>query len=176
MKHKRRKRLLRLALNNDKYVAECLYAINKEAKRFRDNQNKMAMGIYEHEGWADYYDFTPTSLHHNILHACKDAKSRLYQLKNNVLDILIKQKKALGGKWHAFDGELIGECFTFENYQFHGNIINLEEEDAPEGVDVDNLTYIGTLDSQQVKNNINPKNAEECLTVYASHFSSVLAI
>lgn len=60
-------------------VADCLYSINKEAKRKRDIQRKCVSRAYGYERSERY-----PSVHYH-LHKAKDEKEELYDLKDEVL-------------------------------------------------------------------------------------------
>ena len=66
------------------FLAECLYSINKEAKRQRDMQNGQADRI-----WGPDDLNVPKGLAHYNLHARKSQKEFLYSLKDKALRIII---------------------------------------------------------------------------------------
>lgn len=96
-------------------VAEALYSVNKEAKRYRDKQNEHAYNAYE-----CYSHYLPKSTLHYLLHQSKDKKEQMYDLKNKALSKLIKETEAKPIGYHSFDKSNM-DYYEIGNYSFHAN-------------------------------------------------------
>lgn len=96
-------------------VAEALYSINKEAKKYRDKQNEHAYNAYN-----CYSHYLPKSSLHYLIHKNKDKKEFLYALKNQALSKLIKDVGAKPVGYHSFDNYNM-DYYVIGGYSFHVN-------------------------------------------------------
>lgn len=94
-------------------IAECIYSVNKEAKRQRDIQRRIAESIYEYEERND-------SLAHSQLHKAKSQKEYLYFLKEKALRKLIEETKTVSIGYHEFP-DMDMDMYEIEGFQFHLN-------------------------------------------------------
>ena len=109
-------------------VAEALYVINKEAKKYRDKQNEHADNAYSY-----YNHYLPKKTLHYLLHQSKDKKEQLYALKNATLSKLINETSSEPIGYHRFTHNCM-DCYKIGGYTFH---INEHTSD----------NYLGTIDS-----------------------------
>lgn len=94
-------------------VAEALYVINKEAKKYRDKQSEHADNAYSY-----HEHYLPQKTLHYLLHQSKDKKEQLYALKNAALSKLIKETDATPIGYHRFAHNCM-DCYKIGAYTFH---------------------------------------------------------
>lgn len=97
-------------------VAEALYSINKEAKRYRDKQNEHA-----HNAYDSYSHYLPQGTLHYLIHKSKDKKEFLYSLKNQALSKLIREVDAKPVGYHTFNNNYNMDYYEIGGYSFHVN-------------------------------------------------------
>lgn len=98
----------------EKVVAKALYSINKEAKRQRDLQEKIAFKIYDDE--CPCYMVAP----HTKLHAAKNRKEELYLLKEQVLQKVIQELALSPEGYHEFS-DRDRDLYLWCGFSFHIN-------------------------------------------------------
>ena len=96
-----------------KIVAECLYSINKEAKRKRDIQHNSIDRAY-HSFRKEY----PAA--HYQLHRAKNEKFKLYDLKDEALHLAIDLWNLQPVGYHEFP-DANRDMYSLEGYDFHIN-------------------------------------------------------
>lgn len=129
-------------------IGECLYSINKEAKRLRDVQ---ANAIDRAFGY-DEDTYQPSKLAHYQLHMAKNEKERLYNLKDEVIQLAITTWNLKPEGYHEFaDGNR--DMYVIAGYKFH---VNENTSDKKLG-DIDEV-----IDSKRSRS-IPPKKAEQLL-------------
>ena len=107
-------------------VADCLYSINKEAKRKRDIQRKCVSRAYGYERSKRY-----PSVHYH-LHKAKDEKEDLYDLKDKALHKAIALWNLEPVGYHRFP-DMERDMYALDGYEFH---LNEHESD----------NYLGEID------------------------------
>lgn len=107
-------------------VADCLYSINKEAKRKRDIQRKCVSRAYGYERSKRY-----PSVHYH-LHKAKDEKENLYDLKDKALHKAIALWNLEPVGYHRFP-DMERDMYALDGYEFH---LNEHESD----------NYLGEID------------------------------
>ena len=96
----------------EKVIGECLYSINKEAKRQRDIQNDFANSIYVER------EIRPAS--HYALYRAKDKKEELYKLKDKTIKKFIEEHKITPIGYHEF-ADANRDMYIIGGYEFHIN-------------------------------------------------------
>lgn len=94
-------------------IAECLYSINKEAKRYRDIQSESRERAYGL--WGDRYPGV-----HYQLHRAKNIKNELYDLKEKALAKAVSIWKLKPEGYHDFPDRQ-RDMYVFGGYTFHAN-------------------------------------------------------
>lgn len=114
---------------NPKNICEALYVINKSAKISRDTKKL-------NYGRGNY----------GVVSGAKTRETKLYELKNKVMDKLIKNNilKLLG---YHMQGETYLKLYKYDNYTFH-NISNAKE--------VEGLENLGNIDLISAEYKIKP--------------------
>ena len=110
-KNEEDERIQKLELTK-KLIAECLYSINKEAKRKRDIQSYARDAAY---GFGAKYP----SVHYN-LHLARNEKEALYHLKDIALRKAIQKWGLPPDGYHEF-GDMNRDMYTIESFSFHIN-------------------------------------------------------
>lgn len=129
-------------------LGECLYSINKEAKKQRDIQNNAVNDIY---GSGERYLVAP----HHILHTAKDKKKILYDLKEIVIEKIIKEHKIKSVGYHEFK-DCNRDMYIIGEFEFHINENNSKNC----------LGSIDNLIESERKRSIPPKKAMVILLDY----------
>lgn len=103
---------IKKALQSRKKIAEALYSLNKEAKRQRNIQERVADSIY---GTGERYG----ELAHYQLHNAKDSKEYLYKLKNEAIHKMVSEWGVTPLGFHEFDSGDKLDYYEIEGYGFH---------------------------------------------------------
>jgi hypothetical protein len=128
-RQKKEAEAIKKALESRKKITEAVYSINKEAKRQRDIQARIASSIYdEGERYGD-------DLAHHQLHEAKERKQYLYRLKNTAIEKMVLDWGIAPIGYHEFT---TGDCLDYyeiEGYGFHNgsctstvNLGSIEDE------------------------------------------------
>lgn len=144
-------------------VAECIYSINKEAKRLRDkiDDYKDELFYSDYDDYEGYYVFNK-SQKHAAMHSAIDKKRALYKLKNTCLKKLISELAASPKGYHSFSDknrdyyELFGFGFHIDECLSENSLGDIDEEI-----------------SSARKRSIPPLKAEEILEIFLNSSKSM---
>lgn len=143
------KKFLETNVKNNAKIAEALYSVSKEAKRFRDLQSQEWEGLYS--PWGYRHERMPS---HDRMRRYGVKKSDLYDLKNRALDILIENTKAKPKGYHTFPvGDM--DYYVIEGFGFHTFGTRSKK----------NLGELSTVCSER-KRSIPPAKAQKLLTMF----------
>ena len=95
-------------------ISDCLYSINKEAKRKRDIQKNCIDRAYGELRYERY-----PGVHYN-LHKAKDEKAALYDLKEQALAVAIQLWDLKPEGYHEFP-DMCRDMYSFAGHDFHVN-------------------------------------------------------
>lgn len=93
-------------------IAECIYSVNKEAKRKRDIQEDCIDRAYRHGG---FYEAV-----HYRLHRAKHEKASLYDLKERALEKAVRIWGLKPEGYHIFPDQP-RDMYVIAGYSFHAN-------------------------------------------------------
>lgn len=105
----------KIRANNLADVLASIYSVNKEAKRLRDVQENIGDSIYCEDAYRG------GSLAHYQLHAVRERKEGLYELKDAALNKVIATLGVAPRGYHTFgDGEK-RDYYEIDGYGYHRN-------------------------------------------------------
>ena len=144
-------------------IAECIYSINKEAKRLRDRIDDYKDELFRCSSYDDYYDdsyynnyhVNNKSQKHSAMHSAIYKKNRLYALKDKCLKKLISEENISPIGYHKFS-DANRDYYEICGFGFHLNECN-------------SLNELGVIEdeiSSARKRSIPPQKAEEILNIY----------
>jgi len=124
--------------DRQKTLLDALYNLNKIAKKYRDKQQDIALGLYGDE-------FTEPwlygSRYHDQLHEYKDAKEMTYEAKDKYLRKFIQENNLKPKGYHTFGDGRKRDYYEIDGYGFH----------IDENKSTKNLGHIDMVDSKKEK-------------------------
>jgi hypothetical protein len=153
------------AIGSRKRIAEALYSLNKEAKRYRDIQALAVEAIYGNEPDNRFCDL-PRYAKHRKLHEAKKEKEALYRLKDRAMARGVAEWGIKASGYHVMaDGKKMG-YMEIEGYSFHTTSITSNV----------NLGNIAEKIAADRRRSMPPKKAKKVIEAFLSQGNSAPAM